>query len=50
MDKVQNATSTTWNEVKAEASKTSEDVKGWWGRLKDNVDKKTDADHDNDGH
>lgn len=50
LDKVRNATSDTWTDVKAEANKASEDVKGWWEKLKDNVDQKTDADKDNDGH
>lgn len=50
MTKVQNATAETWNDVKVEADKTTDDVKSWWGKLKDNVDKKTDVDNDNDGH
>ena len=50
MAKVQSSTSETWNDVKAEANKTSDDVKSWWGRLKENVDKKTKSDKDNDGH
>ncbi|MEO5585718.1 MAG: hypothetical protein ABIQ75_09700 [Flavobacteriales bacterium] len=50
MGRVTNATAETWNDVKVGANKTSEDVKSWWGRLKENVDKKTGSDHDNDGH
>jgi hypothetical protein len=50
LDKVGNASADTWTDVKTEANKTADDVKSWWGKLKDNVDKKTDADNDNDGH
>ena len=50
MAKVTSATAETWNDVKVEANKTSDDVKSWWGRLKENVDKKTGSDKDNDGH
>ena len=50
LDKVEGATSDTWNDIKIEANKTSQDAKDWWSRLKDNVDQKTDADKDNDGH
>lgn len=50
LDKVANATVETWNDVKAEAIKTGDEVKSWWNSQKENIDKKTDADHDNDGH
>lgn len=50
LDKVTNATVETWNDVKTEATKTSNDVKTWWNQQKEKVDKKSDADNDNDGH
>ena len=40
----------TWDKTKATIKLGSDDVKAWWARLKDNVDKKTDSDKDNDGH
>ena len=40
----------TWDKTKAAVKRGSDDVKAWWARLKDNVDKKTDSDKDNDGH
>ena len=36
--------------TKADINKASDDVKGWWARLKENIDKKTNADNDKDGH
>jgi hypothetical protein len=50
LDKVNNATASTWDEVKADADKVSTDVKTWWSGVKDDVDRKTDSDNDNDGH
>lgn len=50
LEKVEGATSDTWNDIKIEANKTSQDVKNWWEKLKDNVDQRTDADKDKDGH
>lgn len=50
MAKAENATDATWNSTKADINKASDDVKGWWARLKENIDKKTDADNDKDGH
>lgn len=48
--KVEGADAGTWETVKADSKKASDDVKGWWGRLKENVDKKTSSDKDHDGH
>lgn len=48
--KAENATDATWSSTKADINKASDDVKGWWARLKENIDKKTDADNDKDGH
>ena len=48
--KAEKATDATWSTTKADIERTSTEVKGWWARLKDNVDKKTTADKDNDGH
>jgi outer membrane murein-binding lipoprotein Lpp len=50
MVKAEGATDATWRTTKADLQKGAEDVKGWWARLKENVDKKTDSDNDNDGH
>ncbi|MEO8589139.1 MAG: hypothetical protein ABI432_07220 [Flavobacteriales bacterium] len=48
--KVEGSDQTTWSTVKEDTRKTSDDVEAWWKRFKDNIDKKTDADRDNDGH
>lgn len=48
--KAENATDATWSSTKADINKASDDVKGWWARLKENIDKKTAADNDKDGH
>ena len=48
--KAEDATDATWSTAKADINKASDDVKGWWARFKDNIDKKTDADNDKDGH
>jgi hypothetical protein len=48
--KAENATDPTWESTKLEIRASSDDVKGWWARFKDNIDKKTDADKDHDGH
>lgn len=48
--KAENATDATWSSTKADLDKASNDVKGWWARFKENIDKKTDADNDKDGH
>lgn len=48
--KMEASTDTDWNNVKAEARKTADDTKTWWDRQKEMIDKKTDADNDNDGH
>ena len=47
---VEGATDNTWTSVKADTKTASDEVEGWWARVKDNVDKKTDSDKDNDGH
>ena len=47
---VEGATDGTWESVKADTRKTSREVKDWWDRMKENADRKTDADNDNDGH
>lgn len=48
--KAEMATDATWSSTKADINKASNEVKSWWMRLKENIDKKTDADHDKDGH
>ncbi|MBK6752967.1 MAG: hypothetical protein IPG69_05125 [Flavobacteriales bacterium] len=48
--KAENATDATWSSAKAEIETSSEEVKGWWARQKEKVDKKTTVDKDNDGH
>ncbi len=50
IQKAENATDPTWESTRVEIRTSSDDVKGWWARLKDNIDKKTDADKDRDGH
>lgn len=47
---VESAETGTWISIKEDTRKTTNEVKDWWSRLKENVDKKTDADKDNDGH
>ena len=47
---VEAATPTTWDTVKADTREATNAVNAWWKRLKDNVDKGTKADNDNDGH
>lgn len=47
---VEGATDATWATVKGDTRKTSDEVKAWWARMKDDMDRKTDADKDNDGH
>jgi hypothetical protein len=47
---VENASETTWAQVRVDTRTASDKVKDWWNRFKDNVDKKTDRDNDNDGH
>ena len=48
--KAETATDATWNTTKVDLKKASDDVKAWWARLKENVDKETKSDNDNDGH
>lgn len=50
VQRAENATDATWSTTKADIKKGSDDVKSWWARLKENVDKKTKSDNDNDGH
>lgn len=47
---VEGATDATWATVKTDTRKTSDEVKAWWTRMKENMDRNTDADKDNDGH
>ena len=48
--RVEGSNEGTWMTVKEDTRKTSDEVEGWWARQKENIDKKTDADKDNDGH
>jgi hypothetical protein len=48
--KLEATTGTDWSSVKAEARRTADDTKSWWSRQRELIDKKTDADNDNDGH
>ncbi|MBL0045299.1 MAG: hypothetical protein IPP33_13185 [Flavobacteriales bacterium] len=48
--KAETAMDATWNTTKVDLKKASDDVKAWWARLKENVDKETKSDNDNDGH
>ncbi len=50
MVKAEGATDATWNTTKVDLKKASDDVKTWWARLKENVDKETKSDNDSDGH
>ncbi len=47
---VDGATDSNWETVKADTRTASKEVKDWWNRMKENIDRKTDADNDNDGH
>ncbi|HEX2618053.1 MAG TPA: hypothetical protein VHL57_10955 [Flavobacteriales bacterium] len=47
---VDGATNDTWNTVKSDARKAMDDIKIWWDKQEENVDKKTDSDNDHDGH
>lgn len=47
---VEGATDATWTTVKSDTRRASDDVKTWWKHMKENIDRKTDVDHDNDGH
>jgi F0F1-type ATP synthase membrane subunit b/b' len=47
---VEGATDATWATVKVDTRKTSDEVKAWWAKMKEDMDRKTDADKDNDGH
>ncbi len=48
--KAENATDPTWESTKMEIRTSSDEVKGWWARFKDNIDKMTETDKDHDGH
>ncbi len=47
---VEGSTDATWTTVKEDTRRTSEEVKAWWNRMKDDLDRKTEADKDGDGH
>jgi uncharacterized protein (DUF3084 family) len=47
---VENAREDNWNTVKLDTQRASDEVKSWWARFKENVDRKTKADKDRDGH
>ncbi|HRH38534.1 MAG TPA: hypothetical protein PK760_09320 [Flavobacteriales bacterium] len=44
------ATRDTWLEVKDATKKLTADIEDWFRKQEEKVDKKTDADHDGDGH
>lgn len=48
--KVEGSNEGTWVTVKEDTRKASDEMKGWWARFKDNIDKKTRSDKDMDGH
>lgn len=48
--KVEGATPADWDMTRTEADRTRNDVRTWWQKEKEKVDKKTDADKDHDGH
>ena len=50
IEKAEVATDATWSTTQVDIKKGADDVKGWWSRLKENVDKETKSDNDNDGH
>ena len=47
---VEGAREDNWNTVKLDTRRATDEVQSWWARFKDNIDKKTAADHDHDGH
>lgn len=48
--KVEAATPADWDLTRTEADRTRNDVRTWWEKEKEKVDRKTDADKDADGH
>ena len=48
--KVDSSNDLNWQEVKAESRKAADDTKNWFQRQAELIDKKTNADADNDGH
>lgn len=47
---VEGSTNETWKDVKEGMRQTTEDVDNWFKRQAEIIDRKTDADKDNDGH
>ena len=50
LNDVESATSEVWENVKTESRNAMKDVGDWFARQADKIDRKTDADKDNDGH
>lgn len=50
LDNVGSATSEVWEDVKAGTRRTVDDVDDWFERQAEKVDRKTEADKDQDGH
>jgi len=47
---VEGATDSNWSTVKSDARKAMDDIKLWWDKQEEKIDRKTDADKDHDGH
>jgi hypothetical protein len=47
---IENANETNWATIKLDTRKGADDVRTWWQRFKENVDRGTKADADKDGH
>jgi chromosome segregation ATPase len=47
---VEDAREDNWNTVRLDMRRATDDLKSWWARFKDDVDRSTDADRDRDGH
>lgn len=50
LNDVESATSNVWEDVKAGTRRTADDIGDWFERQADKIDRKTEADKDNDGH
>jgi len=50
LNDVESATSEAWENVKTESRSAMKDVGDWFARQAEKIDRKTDADKDNDGH
>lgn len=50
MKNVEGATTDNWENTKADVENSRREMDSWWEKQKENVDVKTDADKDNDGH